>query len=141
MAEAIANQTYGARVEAVSAGSRPKDEAHPQTIEVIKANGLAVEGLRPKGVQTYANHPFDLVITLCDNARRDPCPVFPGSPPQTHWVFPDPAASGTPAIFEAVFDVLVEAIGLLINAPHPALTGRAAEAGREVVRRFAPRAL
>jgi arsenate reductase len=141
MAEAIANQTYGPRIEAVSAGSRPADEANPRTLEVIEHNGLATDGLHPKGVQTCANHHFDLVITLCDYARQEPCPIFPGSPPQAHWGFPDPAASESEAIFEAVFDGLVDAIGILINAPNPSLTGRAAEAGREVFRRFAPKAI
>ena len=141
MAEAIANQTYGKSLEALSAGSKPTGAPNPLTLDVLTRNGLSTEGLRSKSVEEYRNHPFDLVLTLCDGARGDPCPVFPGSPPHVHWVLPDPAASETSVLFEAVFDVLVEAIGLTVNAPDPSLRQRAAEAGREVSRRFSPRAI
>ncbi len=141
MAEAIANQQFGGQIEAHSAGSKPKGEPHPLTLAILKKQGLQTDGLRSKSVDELKDRSFDLVITLCDEARQA-CPVFPGEPPQFHWGLPDPPAANPPeAMFEAVYDALVEAIGLLVYGPDPDPAGRSAEAARVVSRRFSPRAL
>ena len=141
MAEAIANQKFTKHADARSAGSKPTGELHPHAVTVIERNGLSTEGLRSKSLNEFCNHAFDLVLTLCDNARQEPCPVFPGSPVQAHWPVPDPAAGGAESLFEGVFDALDEAIGLLVFAPNPSVKARAAEAARELSRRFSPKAL
>jgi arsenate reductase len=142
LAEAIANEQFGDRLEAFSAGSEPKGEVHPLALETLKAEGVGTEGLRSKSWDELANRPFDLVVTMCDEARGATCPDFVGSPPQSRWSLPDPPAAENPQImFEAVYEALVESIGLLVHGPDPSLSGRAAEAGRQLSRRFAPRAI
>lgn len=141
IAEAIANGQFGDHLEAFSAGSDPKPEPHPMALQTLADNKVSAEGLRSKNWAELRDQPFDLVITLCDSARHDPCPVFPGEPPHVHWSLPDPPAADHPKMaFMGVFDALEEAIGLLVNAPDPALLGRAREATRQIARRFAPKA-
>ncbi len=114
MAEAIANQRFGDRLEAASAGASPRGKVHPLALETITRNGMSTAGLRSKSWDEVAEHWFDVVVTLCDQARREPCPVFPGGPAQTHWDLPDPpAAEDPPAAFATVFETLVESIGAL----------------------------
>jgi arsenate reductase len=142
LAEAICNQKFGDRLEAFSAGVAPRGEVHPLTLETLQANGLATEGLQPKSWDDMADRMFDLVVTVCDDARGKPCPGIMGQAPQEHWIVPDPPSAEHPqGMFEAVFDALLEAIGLLAYGPDPSLTGRAAEASRQLSRRFAPRAI
>lgn len=140
LAEAITNQQFGERLQAVSAGSQPAAEVHPQTFEILKRNKMSTEGLHSKSWNEFGDRGFDLVVTLCEGARDDACPKFPGDPPQAHWTLPDPpSAEHTASTFEAVYDALLEAIGLLAHGPNPSLEGRAAEATRVLNRRFAPR--
>ncbi|MHC4967211.1 MAG: arsenate reductase ArsC [Planctomycetota bacterium] len=137
LAEAICNQKFGDRLEAFSAGVAPKGEVHPLALETIQANGLATEGLQPKSWDEMTDRLFDLVVTLCDDARGKPCPGIMGQAPQEHWILPDPPAAEHPqGMFEAVYDALLEAIGLLAYGPDPSLTGRAAEASRQLSRRL-----
>jgi arsenate reductase len=90
IAEALLATMGAERIEAVSAGSRPAPQVNPMAIEVLREHGIAWEGRTPKGIDAVADQRFDLVITVCDNAR-DVCPVFPGARVQVHWGMPDPA--------------------------------------------------
>ncbi|MHC5005354.1 MAG: arsenate-mycothiol transferase ArsC [Planctomycetota bacterium] len=141
LAEAIANQQFASDLQAWSAGIAPGAELPAMTVETIREQGLDPEGLRPKGcVELQAQH-FDLVITLCEEARDATLPELTGQPRHIHWPLPDPTAADQPHdVYEAIYDTLVEAVGLLVYAPHPELNGRATEAGRQICRRFAPRA-
>lgn len=143
MAEAIANHQFGRNLTAVSAGSQPKGQPDPLAIQTLQRNKIPTEGLASKSWDTFKGRKFDLVITLCESAARDKtCPVFPGNPPKVHWNLPDPPNAPNPQdMFEAVHDVLMEAIGLLVRAPDETLSGRAAEASRQIARRFSPRAI
>lgn len=142
LAEAIANQQFKNDLHAWSAGSDPKGEVNPGTLKILEENGLKAEGLRSKSWDEFAGRQFHLIVTLCDTARQEPCPSFPGNPPKVHWNLPDPAAPDQPSsLFEAVYEALVESIGLLVHAPDPSLAGRAREASRVLHRRFAPRAI
>ena len=143
MAEAISNHEFAEKLHACSAGSQPKDGPHPLTLKTLEKYGVSIDGLRSKSWDEFKDLSFDLVITLCDVARQASCPEFPGKPRRAHWSLPDPAeAPDTPeSMFEAIYDALVEAIGLLVYGPNPDLPARAAEAGRQLTRRFAPRAI
>ncbi len=142
LAEAVCNQKFGDRLWAFSAGAAPKGEVHARALEILEANGLATDGLRSKSWEELSDRLFDLVVTLCDDARGKPCPGILGQAPQEHWIVPDPPTAEHPqGMFEAVYDALFEAIGLLAYGPDPSLTGRAAEAARQLSRRFAPRAI
>ena len=143
MAEAIANHEFAEKLHACSAGSQPKAQPHPLTLQTLQKYGVSTDRLRSKSWDEFKDQSFDLVITLCDVAGQASCPEFPGEPRRAHWSLPDPAeAPDTPqSMFEVIYDALVEAIGLLVYGPNPDLPARAAEAGRQLTRRFAPRAI
>jgi protein-tyrosine-phosphatase len=90
MAEAILRRVGGSRIEAASAGSRPKD-LHPSAVRVMRERGIDMSGARPKHLSEFAEQRFDYVISLCDRVR-EVCPDFPGTPSVVHWSMPDPAA-------------------------------------------------
>ena len=91
MAEALARTRSGGRVQAHSAGSRPKP-LHPNAVRVMREAGIDLSSHRPKHLEVFAAESFDLVITLCDRVR-EVCPEFPGHPGYIHWSIADPAAS------------------------------------------------
>jgi arsenate reductase len=95
MAEAIVNAQRGAFWEAVSAGTNPTGEVHPKTLQVLAEIGIYPQDTYPKHVNRFLNTPFDLVVTVCDDAAEN-CPVWLGQGKRTHISFPDPAkAIGT----------------------------------------------
>lgn len=91
MAEALAVARSGGRVEAFSAGSRPKP-LHPNAVRVMgEEHGIDLTGRRSKHLGEFAEERFDRVISLCDRVR-EVCPDFPGEPETLHWSIADPAA-------------------------------------------------
>lgn len=105
MAEALINEFGRGRYRAWSAGSSPMGSVHPKTIATLKRHGIDPGQPRSKSWDEFADHPFDLVITVCDQAAGESCPLFPGKPKKVHWSTPDPAkATGTDAEIEAAFD-------------------------------------
>lgn len=106
MAEALLNHFGAGRVRAWSAGSRPAGQPHPMALAMLRANGIATEGLASKSWDDVAaaDAPrFDLVVTVCDAAAGDACPIFAGAPLRVHWPLADPAAVVDPAEREAAF--------------------------------------
>lgn len=105
MAEALLNQLGQGKYEAFSAGSSPVGYVHPQSIETLKRHGIDPGQPRSKSWDEFADQPFDLVITVCDQAAGESCPIFPGKPEKLHWSTPDPAkAVGNDTEIEASFD-------------------------------------
>jgi arsenate reductase len=90
MAEAIVNAQAGERWQAFSAGSRPAGFVHPATVRVLAEIGIDASHAHSKPVTDFKNEPFDLVVTVCDQAAED-CPVWLGSGERVHLEFPDPA--------------------------------------------------
>ena len=107
LAEALANQISKDRFKAYSAGSTPRGEVHPIALEVLRETGLSTEGLRSKPWDEFAvpGAPvMDLVITVCDRAAGETCPVWPGQPITAHWGAQDPAeVDGTPEQVKKAF--------------------------------------
>jgi ArsR family transcriptional regulator, arsenate/arsenite/antimonite-responsive transcriptional repressor / arsenate reductase (thioredoxin) len=95
IAEALARSRSGGRIEAHSAGSRPRP-LHPCAVQVMAGRGIDLSGHRPKHLDEFAGQHFDYVITVCDKVREI-CPEFPGQPETVHWSIPDPAAAGDAA--------------------------------------------
>ena len=95
MAEALFNTVGRGRFKAYSAGSFPNGKVNPYAIEMIHATGYPSASLRSKSWDefTVPGAPrMDFVITVCDNAANEVCPVWPGSPITAHWGFEDPVA-------------------------------------------------
>ena len=91
MAEALVERMSEGRVDAASAGSRPKP-LHPNAVRVMQEHGLDISGNRTKHLDEFASQQFNVVITLCDRVR-EVCPAFPFHPDLVHWSIPDPAAA------------------------------------------------
>ena len=95
MAEALLNHWGRGRYRAFSAGSHPKGEIHPLTIETLERAHLPTEGLRSKSWNEFSGadaQPLDYVVTVCGNAAQEQCPYWPGHPVTAHWGVDDPAA-------------------------------------------------
>jgi arsenate reductase len=95
MAERILAKDGAGRFRAFSAGSHPKDEVNPLAIETLKKLGYPTHGVRSKSWDEFENRGaphLDFVITVCDNAAGEVCPIWPGHPVRAHWGIEDPAA-------------------------------------------------
>jgi arsenate reductase len=95
MAEAILNRLSAGRIRAYSAGSYPKGQPHPMALEVLAERGHDTSGLRSKSWDEFAEEgapSLDFVVTVCDNAAGEACPIWPGQPMTAHWGVEDPAA-------------------------------------------------
>jgi arsenate reductase (thioredoxin) len=101
IAEAILNKLGAGKFHAYSAGSQPKAEVNPNTIQLLSGLGFDTTGFRSKSWNEFARPgapALDFVFTVCDNAAGEACPFWPGQPMTAHWGVPDPAASiGSPA--------------------------------------------
>ncbi|MGH8083161.1 MAG: arsenate reductase ArsC [Lysobacter sp.] len=94
LAEALANQLSHGRLRAYSAGNHPRGEVYPVALEVLAKAGLSTDGLRSKAWDEFAEPgapEMDLVITVCDRAAGESCPIWPGHPATAHWGVEDPA--------------------------------------------------
>jgi arsenate reductase len=125
MAEALLGTLGRGRFVAYSAGSHPADAVQPLAAELAVGLGYPAEKLRSKSWDEYAvpDAPrMDLIITVCDNAAGEVCPVWPGQPISAHWGVPDPAAvEGSDdvrrAAFRAAFATLRRRVELLLALP------------------------
>ena len=95
LGEALLNHVGAGRFRAFSAGSTPKGQVHPMTLEVLADAGISIEGLRSKSWEEFAGPDaptMDFVFTACDSAAGEACPIWPGQPMTAHWGIEDPAA-------------------------------------------------
>ncbi|HEY4265859.1 MAG TPA: arsenate reductase ArsC [Micropepsaceae bacterium] len=106
LAEAYLNSTAATRFHAYSAGSHPKGAIHALTLDTLRIAHLPVWGLRSKSWDEFAQADapkMDFVITVCDSAAGEVCPIWPGQPITAHWSFPDPAAFEGPEVEQRAF--------------------------------------
>lgn len=105
MAEGLLNHHGKGKVVAYSAGSFPTGNVHPMSLATLKRHAISDQAYRSKSWDEFGDQPIDIVITVCDNAANEACPVFGGKPVKAHWGVPDPAhVQGSPAEIEAAFD-------------------------------------
>ena len=143
MAEVAINHPTigGGKFRGFSAGSHPKGEVHPMALEILRDSRLTTEGLRSKNWTEFARPDapqLDFVFTVCDQAAKEICPVWPGQPMTAHWGVPDPAAvegsdADTRRAFRDAFRVLCRRIELFASLPFDKLSGLALQ---ERVRRI-----
>ncbi len=125
LAEQLLNHRGLGRFRAYSAGSHPKGTVHPLALEMLREQRLAIDGLRSKGWEEFAAAgapQIDAVITVCDNAAAEACPIWPGGPMTAHWGVADPAlVAGSDAdrrrAFERAYRELDARVEALVNLP------------------------
>lgn len=125
LAEAYLNSVAGDRFHAHSAGSHPKGAVHPITLETLRGVDIETSDLRSKSWDEFARPDalsMDFVITVCDSAAGEVCPIWPGQPVTAHWSFSDPAAfqgsdKEARALFREVFRQIRARVDLLRNLP------------------------
>ena len=130
MAEAILRRKGFPTFAAYSAGSHPTGSVRPEALQQLEAARLPIEGLRSKSWSEFANADaptLDFVFTVCDNAAKEICPVWPGQPMTAHWGVPDPAAvQGKPEqvarAFREAFLMLDRRITLFTSLPLSSLS-------------------
>ena len=123
LAEAIFSRDGKGRVKAFSAGSNPVGQVNPRAIGMLQRRGLDTTGYRSKSWDEFSGTgapPLDLVITVCDQAAKDTCPIWPGNPLATHWGVPDPATAPADQIdlaFQAAYHRLSARINAFLALP------------------------
>ncbi|MDF1504595.1 arsenate reductase ArsC [Roseisolibacter sp. H3M3-2] len=136
IAEALLATRGAGRVRAASAGARPAARVNPYAVEVLAAHGIAWEGRTPRHVDAYDGERFDLVVTVCDDAR-DACPYFPSAAARAHWGLPDPAGEDAPdaarRAFAATYDALAARVDALLASPLESMDAEALRARAQAV--------
>lgn len=104
LSEALFNHLAPPGFEAVSAGSFPRGQVLPRSLYALQQAGIATDGLHSKGNDAFEGHPPDIVITVCDKAAGESCPVFFGPALKSHWGLVDPSeVVGDEASIDAAF--------------------------------------
>ena len=126
-AEALLNEKGGGRFRAFSAGSFPKGQVHPMALDILQKLGFSTAGLRSKSWDEFAAAgapEIDFIITVCDDAANETCPVWPANPTTAHWGIEDPAAvegEGQREAFLKALNYLTRRIELFLGLPIEAL--------------------
>ena len=125
MAEMILNRAGRGNFRAFSAGSQPKGQVHPYTLDLLRKLHFDVSGARSKSWLEFSqpsSPKLDFVFTVCDNAAGETCPYWPGQPMTAHWGVPDPAAAiGNEAevrfAFADTLRMLTNRINIFVSLP------------------------
>ncbi|MEI7874390.1 MAG: arsenate reductase ArsC [Alphaproteobacteria bacterium] len=125
LGEAIVNHLGKDRFKGFSAGSQPKGEVHPYTLDLLAGLRLPTDGLFSKSWDLYAvagAPQMDFIFTVCDSAAGEACPAWPGQPMTAHWGIPDPAAVEGSGIekrtaFRQAYAALENRIKLFLSLP------------------------
>jgi arsenate reductase len=125
MAEALLNHKGAPNFTAYSAGSHPTGQVNPHALQQLESAGLPTDGLRSKSWDEFTQPgapEMHFVFTVCDNAAKETCPLWPGHPMTAHWSIPDPATvAGTPDqishAFREAFIALDRRISLFLSLP------------------------
>lgn len=117
LSEAMFNHLAPEGFAAISSGSFPKGQVLPRSLSTLQAAGISTEGLYSKGNDAFEGSPPDLVITVCDKAAGEACPVYFGPAVKAHWGLEDPSdAQGDEASIQAAFDTTLGTIATRCRA-------------------------
>lgn len=117
LGEVLINELGSGRLRAYSAGSRPVGRVNPGALDKLEREGHAIAGLESKSWDRFSGPDapaIDLVITVCDNAAGEACPLWNGAPVSVHWGIPDPAADGD---FDAAYERLRARVEAMLALP------------------------
>jgi protein-tyrosine-phosphatase len=125
LAEAALNRLGAGRFKAFSAGSLPAGQVNPYALDLLRNQNFPTADLRSKSWDEFSQPgapQMDFVFTVCDNAAKEVCPIWPGQPMSAHWGVPDPAAvEGTEAVKRAAFAETMRfmnnRISIFVNLP------------------------
>ncbi len=146
LAESIMQRLGAGKFRAYSAGSHPKGEIHRGALKLLKASGYPVDHLRSKSWDEFEGEhavAFDFIVTVCDNAAGEVCPMWPGKPIRAHWGVPDPAAvegseSAVALAFAEAYRALYARIGLLTSLPLAELDALSVQREMDLIGQAAP---
>jgi len=141
MAEAILNRRGNGRFKAYSAGSKPAGAVNPVGAKLLATKGYDIGQYSSKSWDEFSSEgapQMGVVITVCDNAAGETCPLWPGAPVRTHWGFPDPAAvEGTEAekllVFEEIYDAIDAYMEKFVNLPVEQMDASALKAAMQTI--------
>jgi arsenate reductase len=125
LGEALINRLGEGRFRAYSAGSHPRGEPNPGGLAMLKDKGYDISGFSSKSWDIFSEPGaprMDIVITVCDSAAGEACPLWPGAPVKAHWGIPDPAHRGGTqeacrAAFEEAYALLEKRVAALVALP------------------------
>ena len=119
LAEALFNARGHGRVRAYSAGAKPAGQVNPHALDLLQSRGLETSALRSKSWDEFEGPGapvMDAVITVCDSAASEACPVWPGAPVRAHWGLPDPAGIEPEAEARAAFERTFQELDTRVRA-------------------------
>ena len=121
LGEVLINELGQGRLRAFSAGSQPVGRVNPGAVDKLAREGHDVSGLESKSWDRFSGPDapdIDMVITVCDNAAGESCPIWNGAPVTAHWGIPDPASAEEPGpAFDAAYDSLRARVEALLQVP------------------------
>ncbi|WP_338474050.1 arsenate reductase ArsC [Pseudomonas sp. MS646] len=111
LSEGLFNHMAPEGMSAISSGSVPSGRLNPRAVSTLQNLGIDTSRLYSKGSESFADNPPDIVITVCDKARGEPCPVYFGPAIKSHWGLADPSdVLGSDEEIQAAFDATVAKI-------------------------------
>ncbi len=122
LAEALLSHLGGNAYRSYSAGSKPTGIVNPLALETLNAHGVSIRDPRSKSWDEFADaEPMDLIVTVCNQAAGEVCPIWPGQPRTAHWGIPDPAAvegsdDDRHAAFETAYQELERLVGKFLQS-------------------------
>ena len=143
MGEALVTALGQGRFKGHSAGSKPIGRINTGALATLERHGLPTEGYSSKSMDAFKDQPIEILISVCDSAGKEPCPVFLGPAIRAHWGVEDPGhVEGTPeeiiAAFDKTFDILKRRVQAMVDLPIESMTKEEVTAeleqiGRKVV--------
>jgi arsenate reductase len=148
LGESIVNQLGQGRFKGFSAGSQPRGQVHPYSLDLLNSLRFPTDGLGSKSWDVFAAAgapPMDFIFTVCDDAAGEACPVWPGHPMTAHWGVPDPAAAQGSEIerraaFRQAFAALENRIKNFLSLPLATLDRMTLQARLDAIGRQRPAA-